>query len=115
MVTKSRFAIGAAIILGVGCASRVTNETDEKVFNTAAQISLSGSFHIVYGDIERYFLIPDSSSTSVELRFSAQASGEKIPLLSFDRKRVSVSGRFASNSSSLLLVEQIKLLDRQIQ
>ena len=100
----------AGIIAAEGCAKTRAASTPAPIENTnPAQISIEGSFHIVFDPHERYFLIQDSTLTSIELLFPNDSSTSRISLLSFDRHRVIVTGILDTMRRSLFRASHIEL------
>ena len=111
MVRVFVVAAGLALLNSIGgCASRPVGRVSEKSRESTAQESLVGSFHIVYGEREKYYVVPDGGEASVELLFAPEDSSRSF--LEFDRKRVRITGSLTKDCRVFRVV-QLKLVDKQ--
>ena len=95
-----------AVALTAACASRARATADELCAGEpAAPITITGDFHVVYGDRPTFHLV--WNGRSAELRFDSTAGAAADSLLAFARRRVVIAGRAIADTATICVASVV--------
>src|SRR5687767_3615839 len=113
-MTIPRLIIGSAVLLAA-CAGHRPPKAEalppagDASITSQKHDTLSGWFHIVWGDGTRYFLAAGSGQT-VELLLRPPVFESTVDPLTFDRKRVEAIGFWSTPASRMMHVVKLRAI-----